>query len=162
MNAATIVTLLDDLLDSAVAELTAPPARRFVAHGEWAHDCECVTSRVVEWTFAPESRVADYQVADYPVINQITLAVAVLRCYPSPQGGTIIPAAADLTTATNTLARDLAELTEGLSTRWAAGTLFPSVSPNTLLGAQVGWVGARPIGPEGEFAGWEATLLVRA
>ena len=162
MNAATIVTLLDDLLDSAVAELTAPPARRFVAHGEWAHDCECVTSRVVEWTFAPESRVADYQVADYPVINQITLAVAVLRCYPSPDGTTVVPDVADLTTAANVLAADLAELTEGLSTRWEAGTLFPNLSPNTLVGAQAGWIAARAIGPEGGFAGWEVSVTVRA
>lgn len=157
MNATTIQTLLDDLLDSAVAELTAPPARRFVAHGQWAHDCECVASRVVGWTLAPID-----QVADYPVINEITLAVAVLRCYPSPEGGAVIPEAADLTTASNTLAVDLAELTEGLSARWEAGTLFPSLSPNALVGTSAGWIAARSIGPEGGFAGWEVTVSLRA
>ena len=157
MNAATILVLLDDLLDSAVAELTSPPARTFVAHGAFALDCECVCSSLVDWTLAPVD-----ERAPFPVINQITLAVTVLRCYPHSMGDELIPDAADLTTATNTLAGDLAELTEGLSTRWGNDTLFPSLSPDTMVGGQVGWIGARAIGPSGGFAGWELRLTVRA
>ena len=81
MNAATILVLLDDLLDSAVAELTSPPARRFVAHGAFAHDCELVASRLVEWSLAPVD-----QRAPFPVINEITLSVTVIRCYPRAAG----------------------------------------------------------------------------
>ena len=157
MNAATIQTLLDDLLDSAVAELTAPPTRRFVAHGAWAFDCECVATHVADWSLGP----AD-QRAVFPVVNEIVLAVTVLRCYPAATGDEPIPDASDLTTATNELAVDLAELTEGLSTRWANDTLFPSLSPDSMVGSQVGWLGARPIGPSGKFAGWEVRVSVRA
>ena len=157
MNAATIQTLLNDLLDSAVAELTSPPTRRFIAHGAFAHDCECCAAHLVDWTLAPVD-----QRASFPVINEITLAVTVLRCYPHSMGDELIPDAADLTTATNELAVDLAELTEGLSTRWAADTLFPTLSPDTMIGAQVGWIGARAIGPAGGFAGWEVRIVIRA
>lgn len=155
MNAATIDNLLDDLLDSAVAELTSPPARQFVAHGGWAHDCECVAVSLRDWSLGPAG-----ERADFPVVNEITLTVTVLRCYPSATGDEPVPDASDLTTSTNTLLVDLAELTEGLSSRWDAGTLFPNVP--ALEGTQVSWLGARPVGPEGGFAGWECSITIRS
>ena len=157
MNTATIQILLDDLLDAAVAELSSPPARQITAHGAFAFDCEQVTSRLVDWTLTPLD-----ERALFPVINVITIAVSVLRCYPHSTGDEPIPDAADITAAALVLAADLAELTEGLSSRWEAGTLFPTVTPDVLEGAQVGWVGARSLGPEGGFAGWEVTLTLRA
>lgn len=152
MNGITVVTLLDDLLDSAVAELSNPPSRQFIAHGDWAKDCECVA---VEVTDASVSNIDPAQCAG---VDSLSLAVTVVRCYIATTTNAPVPAASGIGADAYTHAFDLGELVGGLGDRWAAGTLFPSVAG--IGCGQVQFLGAIAGGPEGGYAWWTVNLSV--
>lgn len=155
MDATLIRKLLTDLLTASVAALTDPPDRQFVAHGDHAHDCEMVATRLL--TIRTESIEGARGMRGGPVIPIVSLRVLVLRCYPTVDGdGT--PAADALTAASLTLADDAVDLSGGLLDRWEAGTLFPTAGIHADR-VEVGLV--EPVAPEGGLAGLRIDVDVR-
>lgn len=154
MNVEVVETLLTDLLASTVAVLENPPARRFVAHGLWAHDCESVTVKLGDLKFETMANV------NIATASLVTLHATIVRCYNTADEHGEAPAAATIQVDALSLADDAADLMNGLCERWAAGTLFPNV-PEFGCGT-VDFPGLRAIGPEGGLAGWECTLIVRS
>ena len=153
MTGLTLVTLLDDLLTSAVAVIPNPPARQFIAHGSNALDCEHVSVEIVDASVSP------IDPAMCAGIDTITFAVEVVRCYIAATGDNPIPAASGIGADSYTIAFDLGALMGGLGDRWEAGTLFPSLP--ALDCGQVQIIGAQPVGPEGGYAGWRLTVTVQ-
>jgi hypothetical protein len=155
VRADLIRDLLTDLRDAAVASLTDPPDRQYVGHGNFAHDCELVATRVVG--LRTETADAGTGQRSCAVIPVITLELTVMRCYPTVDGEGI-PDAAELTTASLTLADDAVAITGGLLDRWEASTLFSSVGDHcdrVVIG------NLDPVGPGGAIAGWRVTIEVR-
>lgn len=155
MDATLIRKLLDDLLDAAVAALTDPPDRQFVAHGAHAHDCEMVASRLV--ALRTDTVEGARGMAGGPVIPVVTLRVLLLRCYPAVDSDGL-PDAAELTTASQTLADDAVDLSGGLLARWEAGTLFPTAGIHADR-VEIGLL--EPVGPSGGYAGLSVDVEVR-
>lgn len=154
MKATLVRDLLGDLLTAAAAVVTAPPERQYVAHGNFAHDCELLAVRLVN--VVAES---DDQGAGAPacaVIPVLRLEVTLLRCYPKVDEN--LPTAAELTAASATLADDAVALTGGLLARWSAGTLFPTAGIHCDR-VEIGEL--TPVGPSGGIAGWRTTFDVR-
>lgn len=159
MNVEVVQTLLTDLLASTVAVVDLPPARQFVAHGAWAHDCESVTSRLGEMRLEPLLNVGG------ATASLVTLHATVIRCVSGTDEHGMAPTAAAIQADALLLADDLGDMIQGLSDRWGLGcgvpgSLFPNV-PEFCCGT-VDFAGARAIGPEGKLAGWELTLIVRS
>ena len=154
MDGITLVTLLEDLLDAAVASIgVTAPARQFVAHGSNALDCEHVSVEIVDASVSP------IDPAMCAGIDTITFAVEVVRCYIAATGDNPIPAASGIGADSYTIAFDLGALMGGLGDRWEAGTLFPSLP--ALDCGQVQIIGAQPVGPECGYAGWRLTVTVQ-
>lgn len=156
MDATLVRKLSNDLLAGAVAELTDPPDRQFVAHGDFAHDCELLAVRTLSIrTEAPDLHRGGPGCSVIPVI---VLQLTLLRCYPAVDSdGT--PEAAELSAASLVLADDAVALSGGLLDRWSAGTLFPSAGVHCDK-VEVGVL--EPVGPAGGMAGWRISYEVRS
>jgi hypothetical protein len=152
MNETTAQALCNDLLASALSCITNPPARQFVAHGRWAHDCEAVVVAITSIAMEP------FAPAMCATKDVVSMSVYVVRCFVDMDDDGNPPAAADITADAVQAAGDLGALVGGLGDRWGAGTLFPSIVHLTC--EQVTFVGSNPIGPEGGLAGWELQLTV--
>lgn len=155
MRADLIRDLLTDLRDAAVAVLTDPPERQYVGHGNFAHDCPLIATRVV--SLRTETVDAGLGQPSCAVIPVIQLELTVMRCYPAVDGATI-PDAAELTAASLTLADDAVAISGGLLERWEAGTLFPTVGDHC---DRVSIGNLDPVGPGGAIAGWRISIDVR-
>lgn len=154
MKSTLVRDLLTDLLASAVAVVTAPPSRQFVAHGAFAHDCELLaTNLVIGSTEADDLGAGAPSCSVIPVLQ---LQVTLLRCYPTV--GDDLPTPEALTAASLTLADDAVALTGGLLDRWSAGTLFPTAGIDCDR-VEVGEL--TPVGPAGGYAGWRTSFDVR-
>jgi hypothetical protein len=155
VDATLVRKLCNDLLAGAAASLSDPPERQFVAHGDFAHDCELLAVRTVSIrTEAPDLHLGG---AGCSVIPIVTLQLVLLRCYPTMDGPEP-PAPAALTAASLQLADDAVGLSGGILDRWSAGTLFPTALIHCDK-VQIGILD--PIGPLGGIAGWRISYEVR-
>lgn len=155
MKATLVRDLLTDLLDAAVSVLTDPPARQYVGHGDFAHDCELLAVRLQSIrTEAPDQMAGGQGCALIPVI---TLQLTLLRCYPAVDGDGI-PDADELTAASLVLTDDSVGLSGGLLAMWEENTLFPTAGfhcDKVTVGV------LDPVGPAGGTAGWRISFEVR-
>lgn len=169
MNPVVIRSMLDDLLTVAVDVLTpdpldpddprtAPPEFQTVHHGPglFSWDCEMVATAVERFQFVTPPLTGGGP-PPCAVLPEITVAVTLLRCWPTPQGGDL-PTSTEIDAAASVLAVDLAALAGGIADAWADGSLFPTA------GIECGRVTLGIVehrGPSGGLAGWWLPLTVR-
>lgn len=160
MDTGTLSTMAQVLLADAVSDLgVSAPSRQIVSHGlRFAHDCEMVAVGITTFGFdsTDSGKYPGHPRAIY--LPTVTFQIVWLRAWPSLQGDGQLPTAAKISTAALALAVDAAKVGDGISNRWAAGTLFsPTPDPAHLVTVPT----FSPISPEGGLAGWRVTVGVR-
>lgn len=151
MDATVAQALLADLLSKSAAALTSPPTKQYVAHGSWAHDCECLVVSLADGSFEPLARALT------PQIPHVVVEIVLLRdCWPTIDGDGV-PASTETQTAALALAADFGALLGGLGDDYAGGSLFPTAGIGCT---DVQFLSTTPIGPEGGIAGWRLRLAV--
>lgn len=147
-----ISTWLDELLAAGVAALADPPARQFVAHGDFAHDCAQLAVRLAGYTMIPQT-----DDGGCAVIPQATFGVQLLLdCWPTAKQGQPFPPATDISTAAKAAADAGEALLNGVHDANEAGTLFSGRCCD-----DVNISALDPIGPESGLVGWALTISVR-
>lgn len=164
MTATALYDLAKELLDFcavALDELPAgAPARRYVAFGLPALDCEQLTTHVFQvgegdanvGANAPLDRFR--RAAPYPRLNMAFLVITIARdCVPGPTGTTEAPSVADLTASSEELYADGWQLWNAVPAGIRDGGLFEGCR-------YVGWEPMQPLGPDGYVAGWTMPLQI--
>lgn len=148
MNANTVADLLAETLEVATAGLVDPaadpPARRYVAHGDPAWDCDQLTVHLVRI----QPVLIESRAETCTVIPQATIAIVLLRCVTALEADGV-PNAQLLNTENTQLAIDGPAMFKHFTRQWATGA-FPSGHACKALK----WRNLLPLAPQGAYAGW--------
>lgn len=168
MSAPSLYDLAKELLDFCVVALdelpAGAPARRYVAVGLPALDCEQLTVhafQVGEADTAPRETTMDLLRRGHPYarLNLAFLVITIAReCYPGPTAMNMQvpepPTVVDLVAASETIYADGWQLWNAVPTALRDGALFSACR-------FVGWQPMQPLGPEGGMAGWTMPIQVQ-
>lgn len=142
-------TVMEQLLDCAVAELTDPPSRAFTTTGEVVWDCEQVWVRAI--SVIPNYAVSREKTPTItpcgPISWSVNLGVGVIRCVAGMNDQGVPPSGAQTMADGAEAVADMLALLRGLA--------CCDIDEPQRLGA---W---NAQGPEGGFSGgeWELTLV---
>lgn len=149
----TVADMLDDLLDVVVSALPAPPARRFVAHGDFAHDCAQVAVRLADYLLEPQTDTG----AGCAVIPVVTFETQLLLdCWPTATQEQPTPPADKISEASRRAADAGEAMLNGVHDARTSETLFTGRCCDDV---DISSLAA--IGPEGGLIGWTLTVAVR-
>jgi hypothetical protein len=147
-----LYTEANSLLTKAVALVTLPPTRQYVAPGVPAADCEQVTVHFS--TLGPTTAFPAPAGPIYCAIRHaVVYCIQVVRCYPTFDDDANPPPVALLTTAAQQVLGDARAVYEGMLAHHFAGTLVERCKL-----AQFGAV--EIVGPEGGFVATQLCLTV--
>lgn len=164
MTATSLYDLAKELLDFCVVALdelaAGAPARRYVAFGLPALDCEQLTTHVFQVGEAAGADPAGTPMdrfrhgAPYPRLNLAFIVITCVRdCVPGPTGNSTAPSVADLDGSAQELYADGWQLWNAVPQGIRDGALFDGCR-------FVAWEPMQPLGPEGYIAGWTMPLQV--
>lgn len=147
--------MLQELLDVADAALADDaPERQFVAHGDFAHDCAQLATRLANYEMEAQTDSG----AGCAVIPVATFELQLLLdCWPTTQQEQVIPTADAISVAAKRVADAGVAMLEGITdAALVDGDLFAG---RCCVDIVVGPL--EPIGPEAGIVGWTLTITVR-
>lgn len=144
------LAVLAAVVEGYAAEGVALPARRFVAPGGVAYDCEQLAV-TCEQVFGHDGNpatavVTNVQQANAWAMRAGTFGIHLVRCVPEPNDDGTPPAADDLTAAAEVLHHDAVLLLNSL--RRAV-----KVTGTLMSGRRVAFLTWQPVGPSGGVVG---------